>query len=143
MIYFVWAPYTLLVQIDDRLINKEIGVESINKDFVDKRKTVNQGTFFNQQFKQTIGGGGEYVSAAISPIQKSNNFGESKNYANLYAIVCTLAEIKSLKRHIPTMGWSYLVVTTKGGISNPPLYFHDGGIQDFFSALEKFVTIQK
>jgi len=31
----------------------------------------------------------------------------------------------------------------KNGVSHAPLFFHDGGIQDFFTKLQTFVTIKK
>jgi hypothetical protein len=40
-------------------------------------------------------------------------------------------------------GYSHLVISVKGGISYSPLYFHDGGIQDFFRALSSCATLNK
>lgn len=60
-----------------------------------------------------------------------------------YTIKVTVDDIHSIKRYIPSIGYSYIIINTKEGISLSPFYFHQGGIRDFFSVLSRFAILTR
>lgn len=137
-IHFVWAPYTLLSTISDKFVThvnssgevltKE---QTLQKDLEEKKKQIYMGTLSRQNDS-------EYVSAVISPKSKP----QIRNSSEKHSIVLLLDEIKSLKKSIPTMGWSSLIVSDYK-CSYPPLYFQDGGLIELLDLLKKYVDLQK
>eukprot|EP00249_Psilotum_nudum_P016251 c25747_g1_i3 orf=143-2287(+) len=61
---------------------------------------------------------------------------------NLYTIrAVPLAEIRSIRRHTPPLGWQYMIIVLTSGLAFPPLYFHNGGIKEFLATLKEYVHI--
>lgn len=66
----------------------------------------------------------------------------SERDRNLYTIrAVPLAEIRSIQRHTPPLGWQYIIVVLTSGLAFPPLYFHNGGVKQFLARLKEYVHI--
>ncbi|KAI0504514.1 hypothetical protein KFK09_015466 [Dendrobium nobile] len=66
----------------------------------------------------------------------------SEKDMNLYTIKSVpLTSIHSIRRHIPTIGWQYIIVILSSGLAFPPLYFYNGGVREFFAILKQHVFI--
>jgi hypothetical protein len=56
---------------------------------------------------------------------------------NLYTIrAVSLAEMRSIRRHTPTLGWQYIIIVLTSGLAFPPLYFNNGGVREFLATLK-------
>ena len=53
--------------------------------------------------------------------------------AQKYETKIRVAEIHSLRKYIPSIGYSYLIINTSEGVSHPPFYFHEGGLKEFLT----------
>ena len=95
--YFVWVPYEVLVSVNEKLIAhvKNTG-ELITKDD------------FNKNLKDK-----DYSSSIVNKSNKK--LVVNSNNSIIYTILSPLEEIYSLKRKIPTMGYSTLIITLKDG----------------------------
>lgn len=73
----------------------------------------------------------------------SNKLGvTSERDRHLYTIrAIPVAEIRSLRRHAPPLGWQYVIIVLTTGLAFPPLYFHNGGIKEFLGTLKEHVHI--
>ncbi|KAH9287587.1 hypothetical protein KI387_031704 [Taxus chinensis] len=61
---------------------------------------------------------------------------------NLYTIrAVPLAEVKSIRRHTPPLGWQYVIVVLISGLAFPPLYFYNGGVREFLATLKEHVFL--
>ncbi|XP_057856368.1 uncharacterized protein LOC131065754 isoform X2 [Cryptomeria japonica] len=61
---------------------------------------------------------------------------------NLYTIrAVPLAEVKSIRRHTPPLGWQYIIVVLISGLAFPPLYFYNGGVREFLATLKEHVFL--
>ncbi|CAM6056425.1 unnamed protein product [Sphagnum tenellum] len=59
------------------------------------------------------------------------------NDRNLYTIrAVSLAEMRSIRRHTPTLGWQYIIIVLTSGLAFPPLYFNNGGVREFLATLK-------
>ncbi|KAL3535889.1 hypothetical protein ACH5RR_004350 [Cinchona calisaya] len=57
---------------------------------------------------------------------------------NLYTIrAVPFSEIKSIRRHSPTIGWQYIIVVLTSGLAFPPLYFYNGGVREFLATVKQ------
>lgn len=66
----------------------------------------------------------------------------SEKDRNLYTIrAVPLAEVKSIRRHTPPLGWQYVIVVLTSGLAFPPLYFYNGGVREFFATLKEHVFL--
>eukprot|EP00252_Welwitschia_mirabilis_P020499 TRINITY_DN5046_c0_g1_i3.p1 TRINITY_DN5046_c0_g1~~TRINITY_DN5046_c0_g1_i3.p1 ORF type:complete len:672 (+),score=142.29 TRINITY_DN5046_c0_g1_i3:181-2196(+) len=66
----------------------------------------------------------------------------SEKDRNLYSIrAVPLAEVKSIRRHAPPLGWQYIIVVLTSGLAFPPLYFHNGGVREFLATLKEHVVL--
>ena len=65
--------------------------------------------------------------------------------ATTYAMRIPLAQVYSLRKFVPTLGISFLIITARSTESFPPLYFHDGyrGLHDFVQALGSYAAVSK
>ncbi|KAK1392696.1 TBC1 domain family member 15 [Heracleum sosnowskyi] len=73
---------------------------------------------------------------------QSSNARVSENDRNLYTIrAVPFTEIRSVRRHTPTLGWQYVIVVLSSGLAFPPLYFYNGGVRDFFATIKKHVHL--
>lgn len=66
----------------------------------------------------------------------------SEKDRNLYTIrAVPLAEVKSIRRHTPPLGWQYVIVVLTSGLAFPPLYFYNGGVREFLATLKEHVFL--
>jgi hypothetical protein len=62
-----------------------------------------------------------------------------------YAMQVPLLAVYSLRKFVPSLGLSFLIVTARDGITFAPLYFHEGyrSLHDVIQALGSFVAVTK
>jgi hypothetical protein len=61
---------------------------------------------------------------------------------NLYTIrAVSLAEIRSIRRHTPPLGWQYIIIVLTSGLAFPPLYFNNGGVREFLATLKSHAIL--
>ncbi|XP_065849467.1 uncharacterized protein [Euphorbia lathyris] len=61
---------------------------------------------------------------------------------NLYTIrAVPFTEVRSIRRHTPTLGWQYIIVVLSSGLAFPPLYFYNGGVKEFLATIKQHVLI--
>uniref|UniRef100_A0A6I8NLK3 TBC1 domain family member 15 n=1 Tax=Ornithorhynchus anatinus TaxID=9258 RepID=A0A6I8NLK3_ORNAN len=58
-----------------------------------------------------------------------------------WAFSLRLAELKSIRRSKPGLGWAYLVLVTQAGGSLPALHFHRGGTRSLLRALSRYLIL--
>ncbi|CAA7406959.1 unnamed protein product [Spirodela intermedia] len=73
---------------------------------------------------------------------RSSNAGILEKDRKLYTIKdVPLADVHSIRRHTPTLGWQYIIVVLSSGLAFPPLYFYNGGVREFLATLKQHVFI--
>ncbi|CAI9787375.1 unnamed protein product [Fraxinus pennsylvanica] len=73
---------------------------------------------------------------------QSSNARLSEKDKNLYTIrAVPLSEIRSIRRHTPTLGWQYVIVVCSSGLAFPPLYFYNGGVREFLGTIKQHVLL--
>ncbi|KAK9100705.1 hypothetical protein Scep_024135 [Stephania cephalantha] len=61
---------------------------------------------------------------------------------NLYSIrAVPVTDIRSIRRHNPTLGWQYVIVVLSSGLAFPPLYFYNGGVREFLATLKQHAVL--
>ncbi|GMI88609.1 hypothetical protein like AT5G52580 [Hibiscus trionum] len=61
---------------------------------------------------------------------------------NLYTIrAVPFADVRSIKRHTPAIGWQYIIVVLSSGLAFPPLYFYNGGVRGFLTTVKQHVFL--
>ncbi|KAK9130669.1 hypothetical protein Sjap_011156 [Stephania japonica] len=61
---------------------------------------------------------------------------------NLYSIrAVPVTDIRSIRRHTPTLGWQYVIVVLSSGLAFPPLYFYNGGVREFLATLKQHAVL--
>ncbi|ERN16643.1 TBC1 domain family member 15 isoform X1 [Amborella trichopoda] len=61
---------------------------------------------------------------------------------NLYTIrAVPLTDVRSIRRHTPTLGWQYIIMVLTSGLAFPPLYFYNGGVREFLATLKQHVFL--
>ncbi|KAK8568707.1 hypothetical protein V6N13_106604 [Hibiscus sabdariffa] len=61
---------------------------------------------------------------------------------NLYTIrAVPFADVRSIKRHNPAIGWQYIIVVLSSGLAYPPLYFYNGGVREFLTTVKQHVFL--
>ncbi|XP_047325654.1 TBC1 domain family member 15-like [Impatiens glandulifera] len=61
---------------------------------------------------------------------------------NLYTIrAVPFTDIRSIRRHTPTLGWQYVIVVLSSGLAHPPLYFYNGGVKEFLATIKQHVFL--
>ncbi|KAL3532302.1 hypothetical protein ACH5RR_005823 [Cinchona calisaya] len=61
---------------------------------------------------------------------------------NLYTIrAVPFSDIKSIRRHNPTIGWQYIIVVLSSGLAFPPLYFYNGGVREFLATAKQYAFL--
>ncbi|CAJ0944974.1 unnamed protein product [Ranitomeya imitator] len=58
-----------------------------------------------------------------------------------WAFLFSLSELKSVRKSKMGLSWSYLIFTTKDGVSFQALHFHQGGTKALLKALRKYVIL--
>ena len=83
----------------------------------------------------------------------------SDSTTELYTICIPLLELKSIRRHIPSLlglikmsfrllnedrfTAPHVILQSKGGVAFPPLYFHSGGVRELFATLSRYCHLSK
>ncbi|XP_073151107.1 uncharacterized protein [Henckelia pumila] len=66
----------------------------------------------------------------------------SEKDMNLYTIrAVPFTDIRSIRRHTPTLGWQYVIVVMSSGLAFPPLYFYNGGVREFITTAKQHVVL--
>ncbi|CAN4113035.1 unnamed protein product [Withania somnifera] len=61
---------------------------------------------------------------------------------SLYTIrAVPFSDIRSIRRHTPTLGWQYAIIVLSSGLAFPPLYFYNGGLKEFISTIKQHVYL--
>ncbi|EPS58476.1 hypothetical protein M569_16338, partial [Genlisea aurea] len=61
---------------------------------------------------------------------------------NLYSIrSLAFSDIRSIRKHTPTLGWQYVIVVMSSGLAFPPFYFYNGGVKEFFTTVRQHVFL--
>lgn len=69
---------------------------------------------------------------------QSSNARLSERDRNLYTIrAVPFTDIRSIRRHTPTLGWQYIIVVLASGLAFPPLYFYNGGVREFLATIKQ------
>ncbi|CAL1414743.1 unnamed protein product [Linum trigynum] len=86
---------------------------------------------------------GDSVFMTWSPYKgQSSNARLSEKDRNLYTIrAVPFSDVRSIRRHTPTLGWQYIIIVMSSGLAFPPLYFYNGGVKEFFATLKQHVLI--
>ncbi|CAI0470000.1 unnamed protein product [Linum tenue] len=73
---------------------------------------------------------------------QSSNARLSEKDRNLYTLrAVPFSDVRSIRRHTPTLGWQYIIIVMSSGLAFPPLYFYNGGVKEFFTTLKQHVLI--
>ncbi|KAL4296837.1 hypothetical protein GQ457_12G023910 [Hibiscus cannabinus] len=73
---------------------------------------------------------------------QSTNARLSEKDRNLYTIrAVPFADVKSIRRHTPAIGWQYIIVVLSFGLAYPPLYFYNGGVREFLATVKQHVLL--
>ncbi|XP_057768962.1 uncharacterized protein LOC130988982 isoform X2 [Salvia miltiorrhiza] len=73
---------------------------------------------------------------------QSSNARLTEKDKNLYTIrAVPFSEIRSIRRHTPTLGWQYIIVVMSTGLAFPPLYFYNGGVREFLATIKQHVVL--
>ncbi|KAL8488360.1 hypothetical protein ACS0TY_024586 [Phlomoides rotata] len=73
---------------------------------------------------------------------QSSNARLSEKDKSLYTIrAVPFADIRSIRRHTPTLGWQYIIVVMSSGLAFPPLYFYNGGVREFLATIKQHVVL--
>ncbi|XP_057485805.1 GTPase-activating protein gyp7-like isoform X3 [Actinidia eriantha] len=69
---------------------------------------------------------------------QNSNARLSERDRNLYTIrAVPFTDVRSIRRHTPTIGWQYIIVVLSSGLAFPPLYFYNGGVRDFLATVKQ------
>ncbi|KAL3825088.1 hypothetical protein ACJIZ3_021117 [Penstemon smallii] len=73
---------------------------------------------------------------------QSSNARLSEKDKSLYTIrAVPFTDIRSIRRHTPTLGWQYIIVVMLSGLAFPPLYFYNGGVREFLATIKQHVFL--
>ncbi|XP_048227818.1 TBC1 domain family member 15 isoform X2 [Ricinus communis] len=73
---------------------------------------------------------------------QTSNARLSERDMNLYTIrAVPFTDVRSIRRHTPTLGWQYIIVVLSSGLAFPPLYFYNGGVKEFLATMKQHVFI--
>ncbi|KAF2318075.1 hypothetical protein GH714_041414 [Hevea brasiliensis] len=73
---------------------------------------------------------------------QTSNARLSEKDRNLYTIrAVPFTDVRSIRRHTPTLGWQYIIVVLSSGLAFPPLYFYNGGVKEFLATIKQHVFI--
>ncbi|KAK4420197.1 TBC1 domain family member 15 [Sesamum alatum] len=73
---------------------------------------------------------------------QSSNARLSEKDKNLYTIrAVPFSDIRSIRRHTPTLGWQYIIVVMSSGLAFPPLYFYNGGVREFLATVKQNILL--
>ncbi|XP_010241555.1 PREDICTED: TBC1 domain family member 17 isoform X2 [Nelumbo nucifera] len=70
--------------------------------------------------------------------RQNSNVRSAERDRNLYTIrPVPFTDVRSIRRHTPTLGWQYIIVVLSSGLAFPPLYFYNGGVREFLATLKE------
>ncbi|KAH6818459.1 RabGAP/TBC domain-containing protein [Perilla frutescens var. frutescens] len=73
---------------------------------------------------------------------QSSNAKLSETDKNLYTIrAVPFSDMRSIRRHTPTLGCQYIIVVMSSGLAFPPLYFYNGGVREFLATIKQHVVL--
>ncbi|KAK6945138.1 Rab-GTPase-TBC domain [Dillenia turbinata] len=73
---------------------------------------------------------------------QSSNDKLSERDRNLYTIrAIPFTDVRSIRRHTPTLGWQYIIVVLSSGLAFPPLYFYNGGVREFLATIKQHIFL--
>ncbi|KAA3476888.1 TBC1 domain family member 17-like [Gossypium australe] len=73
---------------------------------------------------------------------QSTNARLSEKDRNLYTIrAVPFADVRSIRRHTPALGWQFIIVVLSFGLAFPPLYFYNGGVRGFLATVKQHVLL--
>ncbi|XVF88339.1 hypothetical protein PTKIN_Ptkin19aG0042900 [Pterospermum kingtungense] len=73
---------------------------------------------------------------------QSTNSKLSEKDRNLYTIrAVPFADVRSIRRHTPALGWQYIIVVLSSGLAFPPLYFYNGGVREFLATVKQHIFL--
>ncbi|KAK9269360.1 hypothetical protein L1049_001131 [Liquidambar formosana] len=73
---------------------------------------------------------------------QNSNAKLSERDRNLYTIrAVPFTDVRSIRRHTPTLGWQYIIVVLSSGLAFPPLYFYNGGVREFLATVKQHVFL--
>lgn len=115
-------------------------VEKENSSFVDWSPIVNE----EEEFELESSAYSEWNLITQSKHEGDADANTSKRKRrSKYAIFFDTAELHSIKRSDPKLGWSYAVFILKDGTTLPALHFHSGGISELIRRLQRYIWITK
>ncbi|KAG7533958.1 Small G protein signaling modulator 1/2 Rab-binding domain [Arabidopsis thaliana x Arabidopsis arenosa] len=75
---------------------------------------------------------------------QTSNAKLSEKDRSLYTITAVpFTEVRSIRRHTPTLGWQYVIVVLSSGLAFPPLYFYNGGVREFLAIVKQHVFLAR
>ncbi|XP_042050877.1 TBC1 domain family member 15-like [Salvia splendens] len=85
---------------------------------------------------------GNALSMTWLPYKGQSSNARSEKDKNLYTIrAVPFSDIRSIRRHTPTLGWQYIIVVMSSGLAFPPLYFYNGGVREFLATIKQHVVL--
>ncbi|XVE54461.1 hypothetical protein DITRI_Ditri03aG0083200 [Diplodiscus trichospermus] len=73
---------------------------------------------------------------------QSTNSKLSEKDRNLYTIrALPFADVRSIRRHTPALGWQFIIVVLSSGLAFPPLYFYNGGVREFLTTIKQHIFL--
>ncbi|KAK6783828.1 hypothetical protein RDI58_017282 [Solanum bulbocastanum] len=86
--------------------------------------------------------GGSLLMTWIPYEGQSSSARLSEKDKSLYTIrAVPFSDIRSIRRHTPTLGWQYAIVVLSSGLAFPPLYFYNGGLKEFLATIKQHIFL--
>ncbi|MCD9638256.1 hypothetical protein HAX54_022108 [Datura stramonium] len=86
--------------------------------------------------------GGSLLMTWIPYEGQSSSARLSEKDKSLYTIrAVPFSDIRSIRRHTPTLGWQYAIIVLSSGLAFPPLYFYNGGLKEFLATIKQHVFL--
>ncbi|KAI4377334.1 hypothetical protein MLD38_014979 [Melastoma candidum] len=75
---------------------------------------------------------------------QNSDAGLSQKDMSLYAMRgISLSDLHSIRRHMPALGWQYIIVVMSSGLAYPPLYFYTGGVKEFLATIKRHMFLMR
>lgn len=86
---------------------------------------------------------GVVTPSITSPDINEKEHSSKKDENCQYRVSFDVQEIQYVRRSDTKLAWSYLVFILKDGSTQPALHFHDGGINDLISRLQRYIWLTR
>jgi hypothetical protein len=83
------------------------------------------------------------VFSIVNSQPRSSDISDADTSLACYNLQFALAEVKSVKKVHPHLSWPFLSFSLKSDEFLPSLYFHTGGMKDFWKLLQRFLCLSK